>query len=231
MSIIAGSYTMGTWQGFTDSCGAAGQASCSFSEKISTAYAEKTEQTGTVSREEMSMTEYKQYISEKISRLPKHPSQRLCSVAVHISEEGFMAMKQDEEYEVWVIEKLREDFAFNDPWSNTCGGGYAVHYFGATKEEYRGQGWYPGYMGGKGEALFDNRARSSYWERRKIQRERQEKLLKKKKARKRLQELYYEECRIRRENNTRLLQGKKPLPQPMVSADDILKLLGTYGGI
>lgn len=47
-----------------------------------------------------------------------------------------------------------------------CGGGYSVHHFGATKEEYHGEGWYPGYMGGQGGALFEQKSQGSFWEKR-----------------------------------------------------------------
>lgn len=131
-----------------------------------TAAIAETYQPEPVSTQDMTMEEYKEYISDRLSRIPMHPSQMQNSVAIHISEAGFEAMKNDPEYEEWVIGGLEKDFASHDPWSGICGGHYVVHYFGATKEEYRGQSWYPAYQNGKGESLFNQKAKGSFWERR-----------------------------------------------------------------
>lgn len=119
-----------------------------------------------VSTEDMTLEQYKQYIHDKISRIPLHPSQRLNSISVHISDEGFEAMQKDSEYEKWVLESLEYNFGFHDPWANLCGGSYHVHYFGATKDEYLGQSWFKGYQNGRGETLFNEKAEDSFWERR-----------------------------------------------------------------
>lgn len=131
--------------------------------KITISEVDRTEQ---ISTKDMTMEEYKEYISDRLSRIPMHPSQMQNSVAIHISDAGFEAMKNDPEYEEWVIEWLGKDFAFHDPWSGICGGHYVVHYIGATKEEYRGEGWYPAYQNGSGESLFNQKAKGSFWERR-----------------------------------------------------------------
>lgn len=126
----------------------------------------ETGKTGTVSTTDMSMEEYKQYIHEKISRLPMSASSAMESISVTISEKGFEAMKNDPEYEKWVIDSLKANFSFHNPWVPICGGGYSTHYFGATKEEYHGEGWYPGYQNGNGGNLFQQKAKDSFWERR-----------------------------------------------------------------
>lgn len=118
------------------------------------------------STRDMSMEEYKAYIADRISRLSMHPSQMQDSVSIYISEAGFKAMKEDPEYEEWVIDWLGQDFAFNNPWAGICGGRYVVHYVGATKEEYRGQSWYPEYQNGKGKSLFDQKSEGCFWQRR-----------------------------------------------------------------
>lgn len=119
-----------------------------------------------ISTKDMTMEEYKKYIYDKISNLPVHPSNMYDSVAVQISEEGFIAMKNDPEYEEWVLNTLKRDFAASDPWSSYCGGKYSIFYFGATKEEYHGESWRMGYQNGKGESIFNRKAEESYWERR-----------------------------------------------------------------
>ena len=121
------------------------------------------EAAGAVPREEMSVPQYRQYILGRISELPVDPSQALASHAVYISEEGFAAMQRDPEYEEWVLDQLARNFAFQDPWSNVCGGSYHVHSFGATKEQYHGESWFPGYAGGQGQALFDSKTSGCQW--------------------------------------------------------------------
>ena len=114
----------------------------------------------------MSLDEYKQYIYEKISRIPMHPSQMMRSVCVHISDAGFEAMKKDPEYERWVLDVLRKDFSYQDPWADVAGESFAVHRFGATRQEYRGDSWYLGFRGGRGGILYDEEAEESFWEKR-----------------------------------------------------------------
>lgn len=109
---------------------------------------------------------YKQAVWEKISQLPMSASCKLESISIHITDQGFAAMQADPEYEAWVLDSLRRDFAFQNPWTALCGGGYTVHHFGATKEAYRGESWYPGYNGGQGESLFQEKSKDGFWEQR-----------------------------------------------------------------
>ena len=51
--------------------------------------------TGSVSAKDMTMEEYKQYIYNKISKIPMHPTRAGESISVTISEAGFEAMKND----------------------------------------------------------------------------------------------------------------------------------------
>ena len=50
---------------------------------------------GSVSAKDMTMVEYKQYIYNKISQIPMHPTRAGESISVTISEAGFEAMKND----------------------------------------------------------------------------------------------------------------------------------------
>lgn len=109
---------------------------------------------------------YKRSVWEKISRLPMSASQKIGSVSIQISDAGFDAMKNDPEYEAWVLDTLKQNFLFQNPWASICGGTYTIHCFGAAKEEYRGSSWNAGYMGGQGAALFDAKAGKSFWEQR-----------------------------------------------------------------
>lgn len=135
-------------------------------EKESSERAEAAEKVEAAFRDNMSLDEYKQYIYEKISRIPMHPSQMMRSVCVHISDADFEAMKKDPEYERWVLDVLRKDFSYQDPWADVAGESFAVHRFGATRQEYRGDSWYLGFRGGRGGILYDEEAEESFWEKR-----------------------------------------------------------------
>lgn len=87
---------------------------------------------------DMTMEEYKQYIYDKILRMPVDPSQIQDAVSIQISEEGFAAMKADPEYEKWVLDTIRRDLGAYNPWGRMGESTYRSHYFGATKQEYRG---------------------------------------------------------------------------------------------
>ena len=87
---------------------------------------------------DMTMEEYKQYIYDKIIRMPVNYSQIQDAVSIMISDEGFEAMKADPEYEKWVLDTIRRDLAAYYPWGTMGESTYRSHYFGATKKEYRG---------------------------------------------------------------------------------------------
>ncbi len=160
-----------------------------------------------VSKEDMTMEEYKQYIYDEISSLPMHPSRMQDSISIQISEAGFEAMKNDPEYEKWVLDWLGKDFMTYNPWTSKCGGAYCVKYIGATKEEYHGESWYAGYNNGSGKSLYNERSQNSFWERRaeesKRLQERNEELAKqraieKRRQRERLEEEYLENLNFNR---------------------------------
>lgn len=163
--------------------------------------------TGRLLIENMSLEEYKQYIYDQISQIPFHPSQILRSVSINITDEGFQAMQSDPEYEKWVLDTLKNDFSFHDPWSSICGGSFAVHHFGASREEYHGEGWYTGFQGGKGSALFDEEAEEGFWKRRakrhKKYLEQQQELDDKRKIMKRV----YQEAAMRRGDYKDMFNG------------------------
>ncbi len=122
-------------------------------------------------REAMSMTEYKLYLYGKISALPVHPWNLQDYVAVFISDDGLEAMKNDPEYEAWVLDCLRKNFQACDPWGARCGGKFVIFHFGATKEECRVESWRPPCRcEEERERLFRKKARDALWERRRKKR-------------------------------------------------------------
>lgn len=137
-------------------------------EKSTEGQAVETE--GAVETRTMSMAEYKLYLYDKIAALPIHPSNMQDSISVQITDEGFEAMKNDPEYEQWVLDSLKKNFQYPDPWSGVCGGKFTIFYFGATKEESRGESWRLGFRNGNGQKLFNEKAKDSFWERRRKRR-------------------------------------------------------------
>lgn len=187
-----------------------------------------------ISTKDMTMDEYKKYIYDKISNLPVHPSNSQDSVAVHISDAGFEAMKNDPEYEEWVLNTLKRDFAASDPWSSYCGGKYSIFYFGGTKDEYRGESWRMGYQNGRGESIFNRKAEESYWERlakrRKRRKEQYEEYEKKKAIEKRRaqHEYFVKAAEIAAENRrlAEMGEAEKQIPEiPAVYETNMLMQL------
>ena len=114
----------------------------------------------------MSMDAYQQTIREKISQMSLSTTRQMESISVQISDAAFERMKNDPDYEAWVLNDLREAFSQSNPWVATTGGGYSVFYIGETKEQCHAEGWYPGYMGNQGSAMFEDKAKGSFWEQR-----------------------------------------------------------------
>ncbi len=114
--------------------------------------------------EDMTMEEYRQYISGCISSLTTDPSNALDSVSVYISDAGFAAMKKDPEYEKWVLDTIQSSFNCSDPWSGVCGGKYMIFRFGASREEAHADIWRAGFGAGKGERNVSGKSEDGFWE-------------------------------------------------------------------
>ena len=154
------------YSGFLQSRLAGANAKGVFGFRDTVASLDKSRNADALSTEDMTLEEYKQYIHQKISQIPMHPSQAMSCVAIHITDKGFEAMKKDPDYEKWVLDTLKANFSFNDPWAGICGGSFSVHHFGETKEEYHGEGWNMGFRGGKGSSIFEEESEDSFWEKR-----------------------------------------------------------------
>ena len=128
--------------------------------------AAKTEEVKTISKENMSMEEYKQYISDRISSFRIYPTRSRYQYSINISDAGFEAMKNDPEYEDWVLDYIRRDMAVAAPgWYTAMGGpaAYCVLNFGATREERTGMMISAGYNNGQGKSIFDSHSDNSFW--------------------------------------------------------------------
>ena len=122
--------------------------------------ADAVEGTITVSTKDMTMEEYKQYISDQISKFRIDPSRSGDQYSINISNAGFEAMKNDSEYENWVLDYIRRDMAVAAPgWYTAMGGpsAYCILNFGATKEERTGEMFSAGYMNGKGKKELEEK--------------------------------------------------------------------------
>ena len=115
---------------------------------------------------DMSMEAYRQTIREKISQMPLSSTRQMEAISIQISDAAFERMKSDPDYEAWVLNDLREAFSQSNPWVAATSGGYSVFYIGETKEQCHAEGWYPGCMGNQGAAIFEDKAKGSFWEQR-----------------------------------------------------------------
>ena len=118
--------------------------------------------------EEMTLDEYKSYIWDMIGKIPLDPSHYKDDMTINISEEGFLTMKDDPEYESWLLGHNYMNLTFHNPWASfpQWTGTYGVDNFGASIEEHHGGSWsksVPGaekkYHDEKGEGFWERRAR------------------------------------------------------------------------
>ena len=125
------------------------------------------------------------YIYNIISELAFDTSESRDFIAVNISEAGFEAMKNDPEYEKWVLSKVAEDYFSFNMWGNRQSVRYGIKYFGATKEGYRSETWCADLNDIKSDEEYKRKTKDSFWSKRlermeKIQKMWQELDLKKK---------------------------------------------------
>ncbi|MCM1192466.1 MAG: hypothetical protein NC123_13920 [Butyrivibrio sp.] len=152
---------------------------------------------------DMSPEEYAHYIYGWISELSRRNYSRGNSVFIYISEEGFRAMQNDPEYEAWVMENIRDAYAFA---GNRGGhdGYHSAHFFGATKEEYRGQSWSSGCSKCEQERRQELKRKRKKQLRALLKKRQEQKLLEKQ----RLEKLYLEKRRLEKSVYKKLLVKK-----------------------
>lgn len=159
---------------------------------------------GAKSPRDMSLDEYAHYIYGIISELERKNYSRGNSVFIYISEEGFRAMQNDPEYEAWVMQNIREAY-YCAGHRGGHDGYHSAHFFGATKEEYRGQSW------SFGCSKCDQERRQELKRRRKkqlqalLKKRHEQKLLEKQ----RLEKMYLEKRRLEKAAYKKLLVKKE----------------------
>lgn len=94
-----------------------------------------------ISRDSMSMDEYKKFFTNMMNSIPFYSSQKNDVQVWTISEKGWEQMKNDPDYEAWVLGYTVQDRSFHNPFASMSG--YAANYhteqFGASIEEHLGQ--------------------------------------------------------------------------------------------
>lgn len=137
-----------------------------------------------VSRENMTMEEYKKFFTDLMDSIPYDWSQKNDVNVWSITEEGWEQMKNDPDYEAWILGYTAEDRAVHIPFAAMPGYSpqYHTEHFGASIEEHLGQG-FP--MNSSGKKTSSSTGEESWWEKR---HKRMEELMKEqaKKAQKRI---------------------------------------------
>ena len=118
-----------------------------------------------VSREDMTMEEYKDFINGLMNSIPFDATRIYDREIVSISDAGWEQMKNDPDYEAWVLGYTAENRSVRNPffgWPGASGSVY-VEKFGASIEEHLGQD-----IGKSGPgSSFDNvKNEKSWWEKR-----------------------------------------------------------------
>lgn len=173
-------------------------AAMTFAQTMQKRGADNASMQGERSPRAMTMEEYKQYIARKIRQIPIHPSRRNEYISVTISEEGYEAMKNDPEYEAWVLNDLRS--AWSRP-GYCFGSGDRVYthlHYGATQEECHADTW----------TVPGRSARDRARERREENRRRLEKRIRRQKLQKHLREIAFQRQQRQRALVKKLIQHR-----------------------
>lgn len=101
----------------------------------------KTETAEEKAVQDMTMDEYKSYITGVLNNLPMHSSRENSTAAVIISNAGWNRMKEDPAYESFVINEVAADFRSEDPWESLGSNSCTVYRFSDNENSYRKDEW------------------------------------------------------------------------------------------
>ena len=90
-----------------------------------------------VSRSDMTMDEYQAFITDLMDKVPFDSSQTNCRAMWSITEEGWEQMKNDPDYEAWILGYTIEDRSVQFPFQASS---LNIEKFGASIEEHHGEG-------------------------------------------------------------------------------------------
>jgi len=176
-------------------------APVTFAQAVQKREADNAAMQGMLSPQDMTMEEYKQYIAQKIRQIPVHPSRRNEYISVTISEEGYAAMKNDPEYEAWVLNDLRSAWSRPGFYFGSGDRVYTSIYYGATKEECHSDTW----------TVPSRNASDRARERREANRRRLEKRIRKQKLQKQLREIVFQRQQRQRALVKKLIRHRQEI--------------------
>ena len=125
-------------------------------------YLEILEETknNSIDKENMTLEEYKNFITEKILKTSRHFSRFKDDIAVVFTDKTFAAMQNNSDYESWVLNCLEKELNFPDYlcfYPGNSGRNVTIQ-FGETQKDYRG------YSIGKHKNNFSKPQEKTYWE-------------------------------------------------------------------
>lgn len=153
-----------------------------------------------VSREDMTMEEYKIFINGLLSSIPFDSTRIYDKEIISISDAGWEQMKNDPDYEAWVLGYTVENRSVRNPffgWQGASGSVY-VEKFGASIEDHIGQS--VGTSGSGSRSKFEKNEKS-WWEKRhekmeEVMEEQAKKAMKKAQAQRALEQQHFLASRL-----------------------------------
>ena len=118
-----------------------------------------------VSREEMTMEEYKSFITGLLNTIPFDSTRLNDREIINISDKGWEQMKNDPEYEAWILGYTVENRSVRNPFAGLMGasGSLSIENFGDSIEEHHGMGIPMSSLGGSPGEEDDE---ESWWQKR-----------------------------------------------------------------
>lgn len=92
-----------------------------------------------VSTKDMSMSEYKRYITGILNQIPFDSTRIYDEEIISISEKGWEQMKNDPKYEAWILGYTVRNRSVSNPFAVMGAANFCVERFGASIEEHRGE--------------------------------------------------------------------------------------------
>ena len=79
--------------------------------------------------------EYRMYLNDRLQNLSFDSSNRMDTTIISFSDAGIRRMKDDHEYEEWVVSQVKALFSSNDPFSTLAGGKFIIMRFGENESD------------------------------------------------------------------------------------------------
>lgn len=178
-----------------------------------------------VDTQDLTLDQYKQYIHSELSSMKLHPTQSKYSYSIFISDEAFQAMKEDPEYESFILQTVKATLNFRDPWQSEA---YIIMQFGTTKEATKVTS-----LSAPNKAL-QQKNEESFWElraqKKKKQQELSEKICDKKRLQYKIREQAVLEKRALRQMQLNGIYGQEPQMPHIVIPTDAALFLESLGG-